>query len=93
MYLKYDPNYLLMSRGNVWRKIKMLTGQSVTEFIRTIRLKKAIHLLESGKYYVSEIAYKFGFTSPVYFIKCFKAQFGKTPSEYFSKKKPLNLPS
>ena len=78
--------HLLMSRGNVWRKIKMLTGQSVAEFIRTIRLKKAIQLIESGKYNVSEIAYKVGFTSPAYFIKCFRTQFGKTPSEYFIKK-------
>jgi AraC-like DNA-binding protein len=79
-------SYLLMSRGNVWRKVKMLTGQTVAEFIRTIRLKKAIQLIESGKYNVSEIAYKVGFTSPAYFIKCFRTQFGKTPSEYFSKK-------
>jgi DNA-binding response OmpR family regulator len=74
--------HLLMSRTNVYRKIKALTGQSATEFIRLVRLKMAIKLLETGKYHISEIAYKVGFTSPSYFTKCFKDQYGKSPSEF-----------
>ncbi len=78
--------YLLMSRGHVWRKVKALTGQSVTEFIRTIRLKKSIKLIEEGQLNISEIAYKVGFASPAYFTKCFREQFGKSPSWFLSKK-------
>jgi len=75
--------YLLMSRSQTYRKIKALTGQSVTEFIRTIRLKMAITLFEEGELNISEIAFKVGFTSPAYFTKCFRIQFGKSPTEYF----------
>lgn len=76
--------YLLMSRSQAYRKIKALTGQSVTEFIRTIRLKMAIALLEEGKLSISEIGFKVGFTSPAYFTKCFRLQFGRSPSEYIT---------
>jgi len=78
--------YLLMSRGHVCRKVKALTGQSVTEFIRTIRLKKSIKLMEEGQLNISEIAYKVGFASPAYFTKCFREQFGKSPTFFLSKK-------
>ena len=77
--------YLTMNRSNVYRKIKALTGQSATEFIRTMRLKTAIKYLETGEYNISEISYKVGFTSPAYFTKCFKEQFGKTPSNLLMK--------
>jgi signal transduction histidine kinase/ligand-binding sensor domain-containing protein/DNA-binding response OmpR family regulator len=77
-------SYLLLSHSQTYRKIKALTGQSVSEFIRTIRLKKAIKLLETGEYNISEISYKIGFTSPAYFTKCFREHFGKPPSEFLS---------
>lgn len=77
--------HLLMSRTNVYRKIKALTGYTATEFIRLTRLKMAVKLLETGKYNVSEIAYKVGFTSPSYFAKCFRDQYGKSPSEFIDK--------
>jgi ligand-binding sensor domain-containing protein/signal transduction histidine kinase/DNA-binding response OmpR family regulator len=76
---------LTMNRSNVYRKIKALTGQSATEFIRTIRLKMAIKYLEAGEYNISEISYKVGINSPAYFTKCFKEHFGKLPSEFLSK--------
>jgi ligand-binding sensor domain-containing protein/signal transduction histidine kinase/DNA-binding response OmpR family regulator len=75
-------SHLLMSRSQTYRKIKALTGQSATEFLRTVRLKKAIKLMESGELNISEIAFKIGFSSPAYFTKCFKEHFGKLPSEY-----------
>ncbi len=78
--------FLLMSRGHVWRKVKALTGQTVTEFIRTIRLKKSIKLIEEGQLNISEIAYRVGFASPAYFTKCFREHFGKSPSWFLSKK-------
>lgn len=78
--------FLSMNRSNVYRKIKALTGQTATEFIRTVRLKMAVKYLESGQYQISEIAYKVGFASPGYFAKCFKSQFGKSPSEFLPQK-------
>ena len=73
-----------MSRSNVYRKIKALTGNTIIEFIRIIRLKEAIKLMGKKKFTLAEIAYKTGFTSPAYFTKSFKDQYGKPPSEYLS---------
>ena len=71
-----------ISRSQVYRKIKALTGQTVVEFIRTIRLKHALRLMEDKKYTFSEIADQSGFNSLSYFTRSFKDQYGKTPSEY-----------
>jgi len=79
--------HLLMSRTNVYRKIKALTGQTATEFIRHTRLKMAIRLMESGQQNISEIAFSVGFSSPGYFAKCFKEKYGKSPSDYIVSKK------
>ena len=73
-----------LSRSNVYRKIKALTGNTIIEFIRIIRLKHAIKLMESNKYSLAEIAYMTGFTSPSYFSKSFKDQYGKPPSDYLA---------
>ena len=78
---------LLMSPGHIWRKVKSLTGLSTNEFIRTARLKKAIKLMEESDLNISEIAYKVGFSSPAYFTKCFREQYGKSPSAYLTGKK------
>ena len=79
-------SYLIMNRSNVYRKIKALTGQTATEFIRTVKLKMAIKYIESGENNITEIAFKAGFDSPGYFTKCFKKQFGKSPSELINSK-------
>lgn len=79
-------NYMGMSRSNLYRKIKALTGKSIVEFIKIIRLKHALKLLETRKYSIAEIAYQTGFNSPAYFTKCFKEFYGKTPSEYIGEK-------
>jgi signal transduction histidine kinase/DNA-binding response OmpR family regulator len=71
-----------ISRSQVYRKIKALTGQTVVEFIRTIRLKHALRLMEEKKYNFSEIADQTGFNSLSYFTRSFKDQYGKAPSEY-----------
>jgi len=71
-----------MSRANVHRKLKALTGQSTTEFIRTIRLKRAAQLLLQKAGSVSEIAYETGFNNLSYFTRCFKEVYGVIPSEY-----------
>ncbi|WP_428665819.1 ATP-binding protein [Runella sp.] len=71
-----------MSRTNLHRKLKALTGVSTTEFIRKIRLEKAAQLLRQRNVTVSEIAYRVGFESLPYFSKSFQEQFGMSPSEY-----------
>jgi signal transduction histidine kinase/ligand-binding sensor domain-containing protein/DNA-binding response OmpR family regulator len=76
---------LLMSRMQLYRKIKALTNLTPNEFISTIRLKEAALLLQENKYSISEIAYQVGFTAPSYFSTCFGKQFGLTPKEYISK--------
>ena len=72
-----------MSRMNLYRKLQAITGQTPTEFIRTIRLKRAAQLLQDGKLNVSEVADRVGFSSSSYFTKCFKEQFGVLPTTVF----------
>ena len=69
------------SQKQVYRKIKVLTGKTVPEFIRDVRLDKAEAYLSQGSLTVKEVMYKVGFTSPSYFTKCFKERFGRLPSE------------
>jgi signal transduction histidine kinase/ligand-binding sensor domain-containing protein/DNA-binding response OmpR family regulator len=71
-----------LSKVQTYRKIKAITGMSIVEFIRTIRLKKSIQLIMEGQHNFSEIAFETGFSTPSYFSKCFHDHFGKTPSEF-----------
>ncbi|MEJ1241820.1 two-component regulator propeller domain-containing protein [Chryseolinea sp. T2] len=71
-----------LSRMQVYRKIKSLTGKSIVEFIRMVRMKQAIKLMDEHKLTLSEIAFEVGFNSASYFTRCFKEEYGKTPSEY-----------
>ena len=74
-----------MSRTVLYAKFKMLTGQGVHDFIRSIRVKKGLQLLMEGKYNINQVAYEVGFNSPSYFSKSFIRQFGIAPKEYLSK--------
>lgn len=69
-----------LSSSKLYRKITELTDLSPNEFIKTIRLKKSAHLLRTRNYNVSEVADMVGFKDPFYFSKCFKKQFGRSPS-------------
>lgn len=71
-----------MSYTQLYRKIKVLTGQTTNEFIRNIRLKRAAKLLQQNQLTVAEITYKVGFTDLQHFRECFKKLFGVTPSQY-----------
>jgi signal transduction histidine kinase/ligand-binding sensor domain-containing protein/DNA-binding NarL/FixJ family response regulator len=71
-----------MGRSKFFDKLKGLTGQSPVDFIREFRLKKALDLLQSGNYNISEASYLSGFTDPGYFSKCFKEKYGVSPSHY-----------
>ena len=64
--------HLNLSRSQILRKIKSSTGTSANQFIRDIRLSKALELLRNEELTVSEIAYNVGFGSPSYFNKCFQ---------------------
>lgn len=71
-----------MSRVQLHRKLKALTNQSAGEFILAMRLQRAVDLLKQNAGTVAEIAYMVGFNTPNYFAKCFRKQFGCSPSEY-----------
>jgi len=73
-----------ISRSALFNKIKSITGQSTSEFIRTIRLKKAANLIKSGKHSITEIVFMVGFSDPKYFRTCFKKQYNQTPTEYLN---------
>ena len=70
------------SNMHFYRKIKALTGQTPSQFLRTIRLKRAAELLRKKSDNVTQIAYSVGFNSLSYFNKCFKEQFGVTPGQF-----------
>lgn len=73
---------LALSRMQLHRKLKALTGLTTSEFLKSQRLKAAIPLLKSSQLTISEIAYSVGFNSVSYFSKCFKDVYDSTPSEY-----------
>ncbi|AZQ64770.1 response regulator [Flammeovirga pectinis] len=82
---------LSMSHSNFYRKIKGLTGQTATDLIRTIRLKRAAQLLDANVYRVKDVMYQSGFTHSSYFTRSFKAMYGVTPKEYMLTKKKLEV--
>jgi len=71
-----------MSRSQMHRKLKALTGKSASVYLRTVRLAKAKQMIEEKKGTISEISYQVGFASPAYFSRCYKEEFGHAPSEH-----------
>ncbi len=78
----YLADKLCMSKSTLYRKIKALTGISTNEYVRKIKMQNAEKLMLEGRYTISEIAFRVGMNSPVYFRQCFKEEFGISPSEY-----------
>lgn len=70
-----------LSRVQLYRKVKAMTGSSVVDLMRKARLYKAKRLLESRSMSISEVAYEVGFSAPSYFTKCFKDEYGMLPGE------------
>ena len=75
-------NEIGMSRSVLYRKIQAVTGQSANEFINNIRLKRATQLLSKKSMNISEVSYSVGFNDPQYFSKCFRKEFGVSPTQY-----------
>ncbi len=71
-----------MCRGTLYKKVLMLTGKSPVEFIRAIRLQKAVQLLENTEMVISRVASEAGFETPQYFAKLFKREYDMLPSTY-----------
>ncbi|HSR52645.1 MAG TPA: two-component regulator propeller domain-containing protein [Acidobacteriota bacterium] len=71
-----------LSRMQLHRKLKALTGRPAGEFIRHVRLRAAARMLVQGKYTVTEVAYEVGFNNLSYFARCFRRQYGVPPSRY-----------
>ena len=74
-----------MSRSTLHLKMKAITGETTTEFIRKIRLSEACKLLKEGKYTITEVSEMVGFNTPAYFATSFKKYMGCMPSEYVKK--------
>ena len=70
-----------LSRVQLYRKVKAMTGSSVVDLLRKARLAKAKRLLETRSMSVSEVAYDVGFSAPSYFTKCFKDEYGMLPGD------------
>ncbi len=82
---KFGPDELVkeagMSRSNLNRKLRSISNQNISQFIREIRLKKGKELLLNGDLTIAEISYRVGFGSPTYFNNCFHEYFGVAPGE------------
>ena len=74
-----------LSRVQLYRKVKAISGSSPVELLRTARLNRGYQLLIQTNKTISEIAYEIGFTAPSYFTKCFKNEFGVSPSDIQAK--------
>ena len=85
----FDVNVLCkelgMSRMQLHRKLKALTNKNTSNYIKDWRLTKAYELVKKSEMNISEIAYQTGFSSPSYFIKCFKEKYTETPQDLQSK--------
>jgi ligand-binding sensor domain-containing protein/signal transduction histidine kinase/DNA-binding response OmpR family regulator len=73
---------IAMSRSNLQRKIKGLTGLAPNDYIKIYKLKKSARLLQSTSYRINEVCFLAGFNNPSYFSKCFQKQFGVLPKEF-----------
>jgi len=73
-----------MSKTKLYQKIKAITGESIGEFIRSVRLKKAAQIMTHEDVLITEVMYRVGIQTQAYFSKAFKKQFGKTPSQFLN---------
>ena len=72
---------LAMSKSGLYRNVIQLTGMSLVNIIRKVRMKKALKLLQAGNSSIAEVAFDTGFNSPAYFTRCFHNTYGMLPSQ------------
>lgn len=86
-----DVDYLCtqvgMSRTKLYQRIKTITGQSIGEFVRTIRLRQAVKIMTEEDVLLTEVMYRVGIQTQSYFTKAFKKEYGKTPSQFLQELK------
>jgi AraC-like DNA-binding protein len=75
-----------LSKANFYKRLRNVTGKTPTEFIRTIRLKRAMQLLKESEMNISEVAYQVGYNNPRYFSLQFKEEFKVSPSDIIKKR-------
>lgn len=78
-----------LGRTVLYQKVKVITGVTLGEFIMGVRLKRAVTIMLTKDFSVTELAHMVGIKSPSYFTKSFKKKFGKTPTEFIKEHKPL----
>src|SRR5882762_6471539 len=82
----FDIEYLCgkmgMSRTSLYQKIKSISGQSIGDFVRSTRLKKAVQIMTHEDVSMTEVMYRIGIQTQSYFTKAFKKEFGKTPTQF-----------
>jgi AraC-like DNA-binding protein len=76
-----------MSRTKLYQKIKAISGQPPGDFIRTIRLKKAVQIITHEDVSLTDVMYRIGIQTQSYFTKAFKKEFGKTPTQFLQELK------
>ncbi|HKH59556.1 MAG TPA: two-component regulator propeller domain-containing protein [Flavitalea sp.] len=82
MDVDYICNSIGMSRTKLYQKVKGITGQSITEFVRSVRLRKAVQMMTQEDILLTDVMYRVGIQTQSYFTKAFKKEFGKTPSQF-----------
>lgn len=86
MDVAFIADKMCMSHSTLYRKIKGLMEMSVNEFVRKIKMKKGMELINSGQYSLAEVSDLTGFSSVAYFRQCFKDEYGMAPTEYLKRK-------
>ncbi len=84
---------MFVSRGTLYVKVLSFTGETPVEYVRSLKLKKALLLLQKNDLKISQIAYSVGFSNPNYFARAFKAKFNVSPSEYVTLSKNVVVES
>jgi AraC-like DNA-binding protein len=71
-----------MSRTKLYQTIKSITGQSIGDFVRAVRLRKAAQIMTEEDVLITDVMYRVGMQTQSYFTKAFKKEFGKTPTQF-----------
>lgn len=87
MDVDFICNSVGMSRTKLYQKVKGIAGQSISEFVRSIRLRKAVQMMTHEDILLAEVMYRVGIQTQSYFTKAIKKEFGKTPSQFLQELK------